>query len=156
MTTTTQFVSAPAGWRVQQVYVQDTDVVLDFPLAGWLMDEDGTTVPAFYSQISPAEPHMKRAVTDESEGVFYWITGPDEELLSEFQIATEIAQVESSWAAERKLSCKLGLSFEDARVLHYEGIQRYEEYLAVPAYERVDVTFAKWVELTAAEALRTA
>ncbi|CAN5359052.1 hypothetical protein BH11ACT3_BH11ACT3_19380 [soil metagenome] len=135
---------AEPGWRVQEYMIQLGEVPHTYPLAGWVIEE-GRTVPAFWDQSYPAHPQLRRAVHDDQRGLVHIVLAPDEAYWSADRVAHHISDVLDDWKSERTVGRKLGLSIKDARALAHEGMARYEEFLAVPPWERDAGGFYVWL-----------
>jgi hypothetical protein len=102
-------------------------------------------VPVYFDQDDISAPRMRPAVGDESLGHFCYILGPDDQPLTEDQISSEMDQLENDWAQGRSPSARLDISPADVRAIRVAGLEKFEQFLAEPSWER-GTSFTNWVD----------
>lgn len=136
---------AEPGWRVQHVIIENGPVAMTFGLAGWLLTTTGI-LPAYWDQTVVDSPSITSAVTNEESGRLYWVLAPGEPELTSEELEREISQLETNWAGENVLWRQLGISYRDGLALKEAGLSVFEEWLALPRWERVEGFAAWWDE----------
>jgi len=139
---------AEAGWRVQQVIIENGPVAMTYALAGWLIT-DGEVVPAYWDQTAIDTPHLRPAVSDENLGWLFYVLEPGQPERTEEELVRELSQLETNWSSNNSLWRQLGISYRDGLALKESGLMVFEEWLKLPKWERAQGFAAWWDEYDA-------